>query len=189
MATLSAKTTELAQLIDYLLLAARLDAGPVKVSSQAVDARNAAAEALARARPRADLLGAEFSQSVPDQPVEVSADPEHLGRILDNLLNNALSYSLGQPWIRVEVFGGSQPKILVEDRGRGIAAGQRDQIFERFVRLEDPLGHPQPGTGLGLYISRDLAQRMGGSLELEWSDPGHGSLFVLGLSRFLPEGG
>jgi signal transduction histidine kinase/putative methionine-R-sulfoxide reductase with GAF domain len=181
LATLSDKAAELAQLVDDLLLAARLEAGPVQINAQPLDAREAATQALDRAAARAELLGARMTTSLPPDAVTVVADPEHLARVLDNLVNNALSYSLGPPWIRVEVFGGPQPKILVEDRGRGIAPAMREQIFDRFVRVEDPLGHPEPGTGLGLFISRDLAQRMGGALWLEWSEPGHGSLFVLSL--------
>jgi signal transduction histidine kinase len=56
------------------------------------------------------------------------------------------------------------------------------RVFERFIRVEDPES-PQPGTGLGLFISRQLAAGNGGLLELEWSEPGEGSRFALRLKR------
>jgi two-component system sensor histidine kinase SenX3 len=73
----------------------------------------------------------------------------------------------------------------VEDRGVGIAPDQRERVFERFVRLEAEGETLQPGTGLGLYISRELARRLGGELEVLCSEPGHGSTLALRLRSAL----
>jgi len=62
-----------------------------------------------------------------------------------------------------------------------------DRVFERFFRIDDPSIGPQPGTGLGLYIGRELAVRQGGSLRLERSEPGKGSKFVLRLPAGTPQ--
>jgi signal transduction histidine kinase len=112
--------------------------------------------------------------------VLVEADPSHLERILDNLVNNALTYSMERPWVKVSV--GEDPSVTVEDHGMGVPDDRRDAIFERFYRVNDPALPPQPGTGLGLYLSRELARRNGGDVELDWSSPGEGSRFVLRLA-------
>ena len=75
--------------------------------------------------------------------------------------------------------------VSVEDRGRGVPAELRERIFERFVRGDQTSGWA-PGTGLGLYISRQLAARHGGRLELDQSQAGQGSRFSLRLPQVPP---
>src|ERR1051326_1787334 len=124
--------------------------------------------------------------ALPPEPVLVTSDREQLARALDHVVGNALAYVReGVPaWARVTVEAVPQrgeAMLTVEDRGRGVAPGTGERIFERFTRLEDP-DHPMvPGTGLGLYIARELALRHGGDLELEWSHPGLGSRFAMRL--------
>jgi signal transduction histidine kinase len=79
---------------------------------------------------------------------------------------------------------GGTAVVSVEDRGRGIAPELRERIFERFVR-GDQGSSGAPGTGLGLYISRQLAARHGGRLELDHSEAGKGSRFSLRLPRLV----
>jgi PAS domain S-box-containing protein len=176
-----AKATELTGLIDDLLLAASMEGGTVPTNPEVFDLRDAVRAAVSRAEGRATLLGADVVQHLPDDPVTVEADSEHVGRVLDNLINNALTYSAGKPWVRLEVTGGRPPGVSVEDHGVGIDPELAERVFERFYRVNDPaLGYP-PGTGLGLYISRDLAQRSGGALVLERSTPREGSRFHFSL--------
>jgi signal transduction histidine kinase len=177
---LSTKTQELTHLVDDLLLAARLEAGTVPTSMSRLDLRDVVLEAVERARARAALLGAEIEADLPEQPVYVSADREHLGRILDNLINNSFSYSDARPFVSLVVRGGDEPCLSIEDRGRGIPDDMHERIFERFIRIDDP-DIRRSGTGLGLSISRELAERNGAKLALEWSELGKGSVFVLKL--------
>ena len=181
--TLLSKSAELESLITALRVASRLEAGTIPFQGSALELREATFAAIDRVGPRAALLGARLTHRFPDEPVKVIADPEQLGRILDNLLNNALSYSAGRPQLAVRVHGGPEPRVEVRDRGRGVPAEERQRIFERFYRIDDPAIRHVPGTGLGLYISRQLAARMGGALTLERSTPGKGSTFAL---RLLP---
>jgi PAS domain S-box-containing protein len=177
----NSKATELTGLIDDLLLAASMEGGTVPTHAEIFDLREAVIAAVGRAEGRATLLGAEVEQDLPGEPVAVQADSEHVGRVLDNLINNALTYSAGKPWVRLEVTDGPAPQVSVEDHGVGIDPELAERVFERFYRVNDPaLGYP-PGTGLGLYISRDLAQRSGGTLVLERSVPREGSRFRFSL--------
>ena len=181
--TIQGKARELEELIADLLMASRLEAGRLALAPVAVDLREVTRKAVERARPRARLLNAQLTQRAAPLPVPALADPEHLGRILDNLLNNALTYTAPPGRVRVSIAAGARPGIRVADSGFGIPQVERERIFERFYRIDDPEVRHMPGTGLGLSIGRDLAIRMGGSLELESSQPGKGSVFIVRLPR------
>jgi signal transduction histidine kinase len=178
---LNLKTGELNRIVDDLLLASRMDVGSLPEKTLVFDLRDAARAALKRIEPRAMLLKAATSLEAVEDPLLVEADPEHIGRILDNLLNNALTYCAATPAVAVTVANPQSPCVSVRDNGVGIPAEKREVVFERFVRLDDKALGLVPGTGLGLYISRELAKRHGGSLELEDTPSGRGSLFTLRL--------
>lgn len=178
---LNSKTSELNRIVDDLLLASRMDVNSLPDRVSLFDIQLAVRGALVRAEPRVQLLEASLTVDGDDTPVLVQADAEHVGRILDNLINNALTYCVGQPRVTVSVSNPGQPTIAVSDNGVGIPAEKRELVFERFVRLDDALIGPVPGTGLGLYISRELARRHGGSLVLDDSVRGKGSRFLLRL--------
>jgi signal transduction histidine kinase len=183
------KGEELNHIVDGLLTAARIEAGTVPGRAVEYDLREVARQAMHKATPQAELLGAELHLDLPEQPVFVQSDPTHLTRIVDNLVNNALAYSQGRPWVRVSVRADEAAEaaapatalLTVQDRGVGIPPEMRERIFDRFVRLEAPGQTLQPGTGLGLYISRELARRQGGELEVVESEPGRGSTLALRL--------
>jgi signal transduction histidine kinase len=182
LAVLVDKTRELAHLIDDILLAGRLESGVAKTSGRSMSVSESLREAARRAGPRADLLGAELVVRAPVAEVQVWANPDHVARILDNLVNNALNYSSARPRVGLELaIDGGAAVVRVEDSGRGIAIEHRERIFQQFYRVEDPNQGYLAGTGLGLFISRGLAERYGGRLELEWSEPGTGSRFALRL--------
>jgi signal transduction histidine kinase len=175
------KAEELNELVNDLLFAARVDVGSIPAEVVTVDLCQAVEQAMERARPRAQLMEAETHMNIPTEPVLVDVDEDHLRRILDNLLNNALTYSLGNPWVEVTVMRDPQPQVTVADHGVGIPPLDRERIFERFYRINDTTIGPQAGTGLGLYISRGLAERHQGTLRLRESEPAKGSVFVLAL--------
>ena len=178
---LNSKTSELNRIVDDLLLASRMDVNSLPDRVSLFDLQLVVRGAQARAEPRVQLLEATLELAGDAQPVLVQADAEHVGRILDNLINNALTYCVGKPVVTLTVGGDEQPTVAVSDNGVGIPRDKRELVFERFVRLDDEQIGPVPGTGLGLYISRELARRHGGSLILEESAPGKGSRFLLRL--------
>jgi signal transduction histidine kinase len=179
--TLSAKTAELDALVSELLTASRLEGGRLPLQLMPVDLREVALSAVDRAQPRADIARASVRLYLPPMPVVVLADSDHAGRILDNLINNAISYSPPPARVRVSVRTAPVPRIEVSDKGHGIPADLQDRVFERFYRVDDPSVRHVSGTGLGLYISRELAERMGGTLRVARSKIGIGTTFELRL--------
>ena len=179
--TLRSKTAELESLISELLIASRLEAGMIPFQEGEIELREAAFAAIERIQPRVALLGARLTHRFPVDRVLAVGDAEQVGRVLDNLLNNALSYSPERPRVSLVVHGGEDTRIEISDNGRGVPLEEQSRIFERFYRIDDPAVHHVPGTGLGLYISRQLAARMGGLLTLDRTAPGKGSTFTLRL--------
>jgi signal transduction histidine kinase len=175
------KGDELNRLVNDLLIASRLEVGTVPSRVVDCDLCAIARQAVEKATPQAELLRAELQLEAAPEPVMVRADVSHLSRIVDNLINNALAYSRDRPWVRVSVHAAERATLKVEDRGIGIPVEMRERIFEQFVRLNDPEMVQQPGTGLGLYISRQLARRQGGELVVLESQPGQGSTLALRL--------
>jgi signal transduction histidine kinase len=176
---LETKSEELGELVEMLLAAAQIESGEIPESIERFDINNAVCDAVERARPRAALLNAEVTCEAAAQPVEVDMDPRHMARVFDNLLNNALTYGGEHPWIRVHVRETPDgPAVTVEDRGIGIPDELHARVFERFVRGSSEGAGP-PGSGLGLYVCRELLERRGGSLELAESSVGRGSRFVV----------
>lgn len=172
------KVAELASLVEDVIDAAKLDAGMAIPRIIDVELGKIVGDAVRRAQARASLMGGSVAYRPPRRPIVVPADPQHLGRILDNLLNNALTYHRGVPKVSVSVRAGRAPRIVVEDEGEGIPEDVRSEIFDRFVRGHEA-GLGPPGTGLGLYISRDLAKRNSADVVLDQSEMGVGSTFSI----------
>jgi signal transduction histidine kinase len=180
-AILVAKARELESLVEALLVTARLETGGVPPRPDRLDAGEAVRQALDRIAPRARLEGARLEARLAEDQAIVHADGGHVARILDNLLNNALTYSHSPARVTVAVRRRGAVEIVVRDQGMGIPADQHDRVFERFHRLDSDSSRFSPGLGLGLSISRELALVNDGSLCLEASAPGEGSTFVLRL--------
>ena len=116
-----------------------------------------------------------------DTPAAVAADAEKLRQILGNLIENAVKYSPEGGTICVGYHHvGRRLRFRVADQGIGIPLEEHERIFEKFYRLDPELLRGVGGTGLGLYISRELADRMHGSIWVD-STLGEGSTFYFEL--------
>lgn len=182
-ATMRAKAGEMGAAIDDMLSMARLEAHSLPVSLTAVEVDRLLGDAALRGHGRATLRGGSVELGAVD-PVHVSIDPVLAGRILDNLVNNAVAYCDRAPSVVLTAEATETTvQVRVGDNGRGIPGALHERVFERFFRVDVGSG----GTGLGLYISRGLAAAMGGTLVLEESTPGSGSVFRLTLPRAEPD--
>jgi signal transduction histidine kinase len=179
---LTGKARELNRIVADLLEASRIEADALPRSHDQIDLRTVVEDATERARPRAGLLGAEIATDLPRVPVPLDGDAKQLGRILDNLINNGLTYSTRAPRLRITVSSeGARALVRVADNGAGIPPSERERVFERFQRTNDTTFRHVSGTGLGLFISRQLAEGHSGSLVLESSTPDDGSVFALAI--------
>src|SRR5207247_2097553 len=119
-------------------------------------------------------------ESEPDVP-PVAADSDKLRQILMNLLDNAIKYSPDGGTIGVRVARSDAfVSFAVTDEGLGVPTAEHGRIFEKFYRLDPELTRGVGGTGLGLYISRELVRRMNGRITVESSE-GEGSTFTIEL--------
>jgi len=178
---LMAKTRELERIVDDLLNASQLELIHQDQERELLDLRRLVTGAVERAQARIDLLGADVTVNLPNDPVPVEADAGQLGRILDDLINNALTYTVRRPEVVIGLKTRFRRAIVrVADNGIGIPEGERERVFDRLYRVADSQV-VVPGIGLGLYISRHIAEGFGGSLVVETSKPGLGTVFAFAL--------
>lgn len=179
-AILEANAGRMELLVTEMLEAARLEEGSLSVDLRRLDLREPVREAFEGARIGAPPAHA-LSLDVPPGPVEVLTDAGRVTTIVANLLDNAVKYSpLGGPVGCAVLVERDRALVEVSDRGLGVAAADHPILFTRFGRIETPANRHIQGTGLGLYLSRELAQLLGGTLAAV-SEAGQGSTFTLTL--------
>jgi PAS domain S-box-containing protein len=184
---ISDRASHLARLVEDLLLASRISTTPGASTASVQMGRHDLAALVRRACADFGDDGGRISVHAPPGVVPVACDAVRTVQVLGNLVGNALKYSApGTPVDVVLVVDGvpedGEVRVEVTDRGRGIPADQVEKVFEKFHRVEDPLRMTTGGTGLGLYIARELTTAMGGRLSCT-SVLGTGSTFVLALRR------
>ena len=169
----------LLELVNDVLDLSKIEAGKIDLRLQPVSFPSLIEDLFVTVRPLADQYGSSLSIEHAGDAMKVVSDPRRLRQILLNLLSNAIKFGRGKP-IRVRSMPQPDGGLIVEviDEGEGIATTDREKIFDEFVQL----GKTQltEGTGLGLPISRRLAEMLQGVLEIE-SDVGKGSTFRLTL--------
>jgi signal transduction histidine kinase len=155
--------------IDHARLDLRL--GPVSVAQ----ATGQALQSIAAMPP-----GLEITQHFEPGLPPVLADHEKLVQILTNLVSNALKYSPDGGQITVDARRiGASVRIEVTDQGLGLPPEELDSIFERFHRVDDERRRTIEGTGLGLYITRQLVEMHGGAITVHSLGKGRGSTFTV----------
>jgi PAS domain S-box-containing protein len=179
MAGAEAESMRLVRLVHNLLDLSRMSAGRMTLERERMDLAELAREVVARHAEQASAAGCSLTLRVNDCPTG-EWDRMRLDRVLTNLVSNALKFGRGQP-VEVHVHGDAHhARITVKDRGIGIPTEAQQRLFGRFQRLH--AGGRHPGTGLGLYIVRQLLEAHGGSIHVQ-SRPGEGSEFTFELPR------
>jgi PAS domain S-box-containing protein len=177
---ISEQSERLATIVDDILLANAVDSPELQVATERVEVSPLAAEVLAAVRAIAGE-GLTLELVAPPSLPPVAADCERLRQVLTNLVANAAKYSPAGGRIQVELEPrGDELAIAVRDEGLGIATAEQSLIFEKFYRADPNMTRGVSGSGLGLYISRELVDRMGGTISVE-SQLGEGSTFVVTL--------
>lgn len=173
----------LLELVNDVLDLAKIEAGRVEVQPEPVNIVELIQDLFATVRPLAEEHGSDLQLIHDGCDKPIITDPRRVRQILLNLLSNALKFGQQNP-VRVHCTPNDDAGLIVEveDHGAGIAPEDQERIFEEFVQLSPDR---QGGTGLGLPISRSLAELLGGSLQVE-STAGEGSVFRLTLPRKMP---
>jgi signal transduction histidine kinase len=172
------ESARLGRLLDDILWVSRLDAGRDETVITRVEPFELVTDVIAAARTHAGP-GTSLELDYDASSLAVAADSDKLRQVLVNLVENAIKYSGGHIEVRVEPHCATT-RFSVSDDGPGIPPEQGDRIFEKFYRLDASTTRAVGGTGLGLYICRELVEAMRGRIWVT-STPGEGSTFSFEL--------
>jgi two-component system, OmpR family, sensor histidine kinase KdpD len=177
-AIIDEETDRMNQLVTEAVRMSQIDAGKIRLERESLDVAQLLARVVEQFESQAAGRSLRLNPSA-NLP-RVSADAELLTLALRQLLDNALKYSPpGSPIDVVADLEGDRVVVRVHDRGPGIPERDRERIFDKFYR-RGAVRDRVPGTGLGLYIAREILRTHGGDLWIE-SEPGEGSEFCAGL--------
>jgi two-component system, OmpR family, phosphate regulon sensor histidine kinase PhoR len=177
---IATQALRLTQITEEVLLTSRLARGTVHLEDELIDLAELAQATIAALTP----------QLPPDCPVRLDTEPnlppargdrDRVQQVLVNLLDNAVKY--GRPPVAVSIEARTSVVcIAIADSGPGVPHVEQERIFDKFYRSDPQLTRAPGGTGLGLYIARELTERMGGRLDVR-SDPDAGATFIVQLPR------
>lgn len=164
-------------LVTQLLTLARNEPeARLNTSMELLDLHRVAQETAAHWVPEALRKNIDLGFEGIDRQLPIKGNEASLRDLVDNLLDNAIRYTLAGGHITVRVGYGDSAWLQVEDDGPGIPPNQRERVFERFHRIA---GNSQPGSGLGLAIVQEVASRHGARVDLEEGQGGVGALFTV----------
>jgi signal transduction histidine kinase len=176
------ESEHLVQIVDQLLISAQLDRGALHLDVAECDVGTLCASVVASARLRAGE-GIMMTVHAPTSVAPLRCDESLLRQVLVNLVENALKYSVDGGHIDVHLYDEpGRVRIEVTDHGLGIPPVEQERIFEKFYRLDAAMSRGVGGSGLGLFISREIVTQMSGSLSVH-SVEGVGSTFTVSLPR------
>src|SRR6266540_1010721 len=172
---------KLERLITDLLDVSQIDSGALLVDTSPIALTRLVAEQTAEIAAQHPKRSITFIQ--PDTPILVNADEFRIQQVLANLVSNAVKYSPPDAPVEISALSvGDEGVVSVRDRGTGIPLLDQNRVFDRFFRVENGSDRRTGGTGLGLYIARQLVEAMSGRLWLV-SKPGEGSTFSFSVPR------
>jgi signal transduction histidine kinase len=179
LALIGSETERLATLVGDVLDTSRIEAGTFSYRFEDVDVAGLVRESVANVALAQDEV--EVDAEVREELPHIRGDRDRLRQVLTNLIDNAVKYSPAGERVRVSAYReNSVVRVDVADRGPGVPTEQQRLIFEKFGRASTPGSPGKPGTGLGLFIARSIAEAHGGSLEVH-SAPAQGATFTLTL--------
>ncbi|MBV9899190.1 MAG: diguanylate cyclase [Chloroflexi bacterium] len=178
------EAAQLGQVVDQLLDVSRLDSGRFQAERREFELREIVARVVEQFGPQAALTAHSLAIEIPDS-LRVFADPAQVERVLRNLVSNAIKYSPGGGLVAIAASERlrREVEVCVADAGLGIPADWLGRLFERFQRVERPERDSIRGTGLGLYIARQLVELNAGRIWATSDGVGQGSTFHFTLPR------
>jgi PAS domain S-box-containing protein len=176
----ASESDRLARIVNDILWASRLDSGQMRIAIESCNGAKLARQVIEALRSHVPET-VELSVELEDDLPPVAADPDKLRQVLTNLIDNAIKYSPDGGRVVVDAArAGNAIRFRIEDEGLGVPPAEQDRIFEKFFRLDPNLALGVGGTGLGLYICRELVHRMHGRIWVV-SDGRRGSTFFVEL--------
>ena len=177
---IASESDRLARIVNDVLWVSRLESGGLRTNLEVCDIVELAKTVVNAARSYVPPSIA-LAFSAPKEMPAVVGDPDKIRQVLTNLVDNAVKYSPDGGKVSVDVaVAVGRARLTVRDEGLGVPPAEHRRIFEKFYRLDPDLTRGVGGTGLGLYITRELLERMGGRIWVESSGEG-GSSFVAEL--------
>ncbi|HEY5806111.1 MAG TPA: CHASE domain-containing protein [Candidatus Saccharimonadales bacterium] len=174
---IKASTIRLVDLVNDLLNVARLEAGRMKFMLSEFDIQGTLEGIVSDLAP----LGKEKGVAItcrPGRAITVQADVDKIKQVLTNLIGNSLKFTTqGNITVAGEVQKGAV-EVIVKDTGIGISSEDQQKLFGKFQQITSVQEGKPAGTGLGLYISREIVRKMGGDLRIKQSESGKGSVFA-----------
>jgi signal transduction histidine kinase len=176
------ETARLTRLSEDIARVSRAEEGRLELRPEPGPPHELILAAARAATPSFTAKGVELRVEPDRGAPDVSVDPDRIAEVLANLLENALRHtpSGGTTTLTAQADGGDT-LITVADTGEGLHAADLDRIFDRFYRGDASRRHTDAGSGIGLTISRAIAQAHGGTLSAESDGPGRGTRFLLRL--------
>jgi two-component system OmpR family sensor kinase len=176
------------EIINQLLYVARLDAGRIVLRQERTDLSKLLRDV---ARDQSEAVAARNQQlqfKIPKRPVWAEVDSHYMRMVFENLLSNAIKYTPEQGKLTMNIRRTpGQVIIKLADTGVGIEPDLQDTIFDKFTRVENSLSTDVNGSGVGLYLTRQIVELHGGTIEVR-SVPGQGSTFIVRIPSHAPKG-
>ena len=169
------------RIINEILHMAKIGAGRIVLAKQPTNINDLVTDVINEQRPDIEASRHSIAVKLSKQPLVLQVDVHMLRMAVENLLSNAIKYTLKGGHITVHTRADEDyAYISVSDTGIGIKAEDTDTIFQQFARLPNETSQQVSGTGIGLYLAKNLVQLHGGSVSVE-SRPGVGSTFLITL--------
>ncbi len=180
LAVIRSSTGRLRRLAEDISAVSRAEEGKLQIHRRTVDAAAVARTALAAAQERYAAKGVTLRETL--DPAPVWADPDRIGQVLTNLLDNALRHTPAGGTVSVSCRAVDHlVEYAVADSGDGIAAEHLPHVFDRFYRADTARDRGHGGSGIGLSIARALVEAHGGRITADSAGPGRGSTFTVRL--------
>ena len=175
------QSAHLSQLVSNLLDAAKIEAGRMEIRRELVSLDALVARTLAQLRSAAEEKALTVETDLPADLPAVEGDEGYLGRVVANLVDNAIKFSEGGGTVTIRArTEGPELVVSVQDHGIGIPQDALSRLFERFYQANSSTTRSRGGTGLGLYISKQIVEAHGGRIWVE-SVVGQGSTFSFAI--------